>query len=183
MTITRTQKISGIIGIIATTCIALLFYTHAQHHGPIYDFNPTTDTQPIIELFNQNWYWLVANEGFSPSFILKHRTPNENPKYFGTLKIKVLRENNQLAGFTAYYMKEKNLGQLLFLAVGHPFRGKQYGKILAEYAIDDLKKLGATKIGLWTRVSNLPAQRIYKNLGFIEVLDTGDGYLYFEKVV
>ena len=180
--ITRhTKKIVSILSLVALlgTATLLYIYSHQQEH--IYEYDPTRDMKPILELFDQNRYWLLSNEDSSPLFMLKNRTPNENPRYFGALKIKTLYKGNQLAGFTAYYMKEAHVGQLLFLAVGHSFRGKGYGKKLAEYAIDDLIKLGAHKIVLWTRVSNIPAQNIYKNLGFVEVLDTGDGYLYFER--
>lgn len=157
---------------------AYIYYANMQQ-GPIYDFNPARDTQPIMDIFNKNWYWLLASEDSSPAFMLKNRTHDTNPMHFGSLHIKVLREEDKLAGFTAYFMENSQEGRLLFLAVDHDFRGKGYGKTLAQYAIKQLFNMGATHIALWTRVSNLPAQRIYKELGFKEIFDE-NGYVFFE---
>jgi ribosomal protein S18 acetylase RimI-like enzyme len=132
-----------------------------------------------MDIFNQNWYWLLASNESSPAFMLKHRTHDTNPLHFGSLHIKVLHEKNKLAGFTAYYLETPQEGRVLFLAVGHAFRGKGYGKILAQRAMNELFKMGATHLALWTRVSNLPAQRIYKELGFKEIFDE-NGYVFFE---
>ena len=162
----KTKKIILIISLALATCsgIGTYFYYQNVSQGPIYDFNPTRDTQGIMDIFNQNWYWLLASEESSPAFMIKYRTPNTNPLYFGSLHIKVLYQEGRLAGFTAYYMETPQQGRLLFLAVAHEFRGKGYGKVLAEYAMKQMFAMGATHIALWTRVSNLPAQRIYKEL-------------------
>lgn len=45
--------------------------------------------------------------------------------------------------------------------------------------MEELFKLGADHVVLWTRVSNLPAQRIYREIGFREMFEE-NGYLYFE---
>jgi ribosomal protein S18 acetylase RimI-like enzyme len=170
MVIDRIKKIAIIGSIVWAMSVAVGgYYYYAVEQGPIYNFDAARDTQPIVKLFDENWYWLVASENFSPIFILKHRSPNENPKYFGALKIKVLRVDDQLAGFVAYYMK-----------VGHEFRGKKYGHLLSEYAVNDLVKMGAKTVTLVTRVSNLAAQKIYKDLGFVEIYHDPQGYLYFE---
>jgi ribosomal protein S18 acetylase RimI-like enzyme len=175
----KSKKI-GITVIFAALLCGLFGYYCIHEKGPIYEFNTTRDTSAILDLFDKNWHWLIANEGSSPAFYLKYRTPNENPAYFGKLKLKVLREKNEFMGFVAYYMEQPRKGQLLFLAVDKKFRGKGYGTILAEYAMQDMtNNLGAEKIGLWTRLSN-PAQRIYKKLGFVESYYTEGGYIYFE---
>lgn len=155
-----------------------LYHTNTSQEQ-IIDFNPARDTQPIMDIFNKNWYWLLASEESSPAFMIKHRTHDTNPMHFGSLHIKVLYEKDKLAGFAAYFMENPEEGRLLFLAVDQEFRGKGYGKILAECAMQELFKMGADHIALWTRVSNLPAQRIYKELGFKEVFDD-NGYVFFE---
>ncbi|HSC24697.1 MAG TPA: GNAT family N-acetyltransferase [Candidatus Babeliales bacterium] len=177
----RIRKIIIVTGSIVAMCSGFGIYKYyvTTAQGPIYDFNSTRDTQAILDIFNQNWYWLLASDESSPAFMIKYRTPDANPMHFGSLHIKVLRENDKLAGFTAYYMENSQLGRLLFLAVAHDFRGKGYGKILAQHAMQELFKMGVHHIALWTRVSNLPAQRIYKELGFKEKFNE-NGYLYFE---
>ncbi len=152
---------------------------HMAEHGSIYEFNAERDTQDILNLFDQNWYWLIANEGSSPAFYLKYRTPNENPAYFGKMNIKVLREDDKCVGFVTYYMEQPKEWRLLFLAVDEKYRGKGYGTMLARYAMDKMTQAGAEKIGLWTRLSN-PAQSIYTKLGFVESYYTEGGYIYYE---
>jgi ribosomal protein S18 acetylase RimI-like enzyme len=177
----RTKKIVLLLSITLAACSGgVIFYRHySAQQSLIYDFNPERDTQPIMNIFHQNWYWLLASPESSPGFMIKHRTYDVNPMHFGSLHIKVLRENDKLAGFAAYYMETKIQGRLLFLAVSHDFRGKGYGKILAQRAIKELFAMGADHIALWTRVANLPAQKIYRELDFKEVREE-NGYLYFE---
>jgi ribosomal protein S18 acetylase RimI-like enzyme len=136
--------------------------------------------QPVLDIFNKDFDWLTANKDCSPAFMFKNRTYDNNPMHFGALKIKVLREDNKVAGFAAYYMEPVKQGRLLFMAVGHKFRGKGYGKILTQHAMKELFKMGADHLALWTRVDNLPAQKIYKELGFVEVFDDGQGFVWFE---
>lgn len=108
------KKIVIVASIIIATCSGIGGYHYYQStRGPIYDFNPATDTQPILDIFNQNWDWLLASKDSSPAFMVKYRTYDSNPLHFGALKFKVLRENNKLAGFTAYYMETPTQGRIL----------------------------------------------------------------------
>ena len=174
------KKLSIFAGITATVLSSgILYYVLIQRES-IYDFDPVRDTQEILEIFKHNLYWLVSSEDYSPEFMLKHRTPNKNPLYVGSLHIKVLREQNKLAGFTAYYMEKKKLGKLLFLAVSQEFRGKGYGEQLVRYVLKDLENRGAHHVRLVTRTTNFPAIRLYKRIGFHEVERHEDGFVYFE---
>ena len=176
------KKIAIIASISIATCggFGAYYYHHKTDKGKIYDFNPITDMQPVISIFNQNFDWLTANKNCSPTFLFKNRTYDNNPMHFGSLHIKVLREKDHVAGFTAYYMETQKQGRVLFVAVGHKFRGKGYGKILTQHAMDELRTMGAKHFALWTRTDNFPAQKIYKELGFVEVFDSGDGFVWFE---
>jgi ribosomal protein S18 acetylase RimI-like enzyme len=167
------------ISIAVSSGIGAYVYYVTSNHGPIYDFNSARDTQAILEIFDKNRYWLLANPESSPAFMIKNRTYDTNPLHFGSLHIKVLYEKDKLAGFTAYHLTNPQQGRILFVAVDHDFRGKGYGKILTEYAMQQLLAKGITHIALWTRVSNLHAQRIYKSLGFKEIFDE-NGYVFFE---
>ena len=178
----HTKKIILLISIILTLGAgAALYHQRSSEQGPIYTFDSARDTKEMMDIFHQDWYWLLASEESSPAFMLKHRTYDANPAHFGSMHIKVLREqeNNRLAGFATYYMETKTKGRILFIAVGRDFRGKGYGKTLVLHAMEELYKLGADHIALWTRVSNLPAQRIYRGIGFKEIFEE-NGYLYFE---
>lgn len=148
--------------------------------GPIVDFDDARDTKDILDLFENNWHWLVASADYSPAYMLKHRSPNENPLYNGSLSIKVLREKNTFIGFIAYYKKTPHEGLILFVAVKEQFRGKHYAEQLMDYAMDDLKSQGARSVWLVTRLSNLRAQALYKRLGFYE-LQHDEEFIYFQK--
>lgn len=176
----HTKKIILFLGLAIAAGTGITLYRHqAVEQGLIYTFNATRDTAAMMEIFHQDWDWLLSSKESSPAFMLKHRTYDANPRHFGSLHIKVLREDDKLAGFAAYYMETETQGRLLFLAVGKDFRGRGYGKVLAEHAMQQLFNMGADHIALWTRVANLPAQKIYRNLGFVEKKEE-HGYLYFE---
>jgi ribosomal protein S18 acetylase RimI-like enzyme len=181
MTHNRIKKIIIIVALTAITVGGLsTFYYHQKNNGPIYDFNPITDMEPVVTIFEEDFDWLTANKDCSPRFLFKNRTYDNNPMHFGSLVIKVLKEDNKIAGFTSYYKETRQQGRILFVAVGREFRGKGYGKILTEYAMNELLKMGVEHLALWTRVDNYPAQKIYKSLGFVEMFNSGDGFVWFE---
>lgn len=157
-----------------------IFYYLSIPCGPIYDFDPARDTQDILQVFERDWYWLVSSDDYSPEFTLKYRAPSRNPLYIGRLRIKVLRENDDFVGFTAYYMKTSDLSFLLFLAVNPEFRGKGYGDALTRYALNDLISMGTKRIRLVTRTDNIPAQKLYSRMGFRETSRNDEGFVYFE---
>lgn len=179
MEMNKIKKIGIVVLVCALICGGGIGYYFLREQGPIYEFNPQRDTKPILDLFDRNWHWLISNEGSSPAFYLKYRTPHENPLYFGKLHIKVLREQNEFIGFVAYYMEQQDDWRLLFLAVDEKYRGKGYGTTLAQYAMNEMIKMGAKTVGLWTRLSN-PAQNIYKKLGFVESFYTESGHVFYE---
>jgi len=166
---------------ICSALLAALVYYFSIERGPIYAFDSARDTKPILELFDKNWYWLVASsrEEYCPKFTLKHKTPDKDPRNFGKLIIKVIHEDELLAGFSAYYKKNFYEGFLLFLAVDKKFRGKGYGEKLARYAINDLFNRGCLVIKLVTRTDNLRAIKLYNKIGFTET-SRDDTFVYFE---
>ena len=146
----------------------------------IRDYDEARDMDEILQIFKDNWYWLVSSENYSPEFMLKNHAPSkEDTRYYGKLIIKVLYECEKLVGFTAYYMKNFFMGTLLFIAIKPEFRSKGYAQQLMKHAIADLKKNGASIITLVTRTTNDSAQRLYKKLGFTVAYED-NGYVYFE---
>jgi len=174
------KELSIFAGITAIVLSVGISYYVLALRGPIYNFDPARDTQEILAIFEHNWHWLISSDDYSPEFMLKHRAPSKDPLYVGSLRIKVLREQNKLAGFAAYYMKKRGLGQLLFLAVSQEFRGKGYGEQLVRYVLKDLANMGAYRIRLVTRTTNFPAHRLYNRIGFHEIKPHEDGFVYFE---
>lgn len=153
-------------------------YSCSSVRVPIYEFEYERDMPAVRKIFDQDLYWLSADESYKPDFSFKYHTPHESPLYFGQMKIKVLRLNNELVGFTTYYMESKESARLLFIAVRPEFRGKRYGQQLIEYALKDLAQMGAKKVKLTTRPSNLSGQKLYKRVGFVET-GRDDTFVYF----
>jgi ribosomal protein S18 acetylase RimI-like enzyme len=161
--------------------ISPLLHANGQNlNTKICNFNPQKDTQLVLNLFEKNWDRLTEDTDKTlPAFMLKHRTYDTNPKNFGTLHIKVLHENNHLAGFVAYYVEKPQKGQILLLAVGENFRGKSYGKKLMQCAMKKLLSMKANHITLWTDIDNVHAQRVYEGLGFQGKFNPDNGHMQF----
>ena len=146
-------------------------------------YQDSRDRRDVIGLFFSNWDWLVAGRPYSQGYVedmLDKRTPMKNPLYIGALRFRVLRIDNMVAGFTAYYMREKHLGWLLFLVIDERYRGKGYADLMTKDAIAELQKMGASKVRLLTRSTNVKAQHVYRRLGFHEYAYDPDGFVYFE---
>ncbi len=175
----RWFKISA--GALSLALLALGSWFWLRSSGPIIDYDEKRDTQDILKIFERDRYWLLASEDYSPEFMLKYRAPNQDIKYLGRLHIKVMREQDKLVGFTAYYMKTPELGFLLFLDVNPEFRGKQkgYAEKLVKYVLEQLKKMGAQQVQLCTRTDNMRAQSLYNRVGFHEI-SRDDGFMYFQ---
>lgn len=193
------KKIIKIIAVIVGLLLlgaGIYFYTphiswqqkqeHTTANSTIKSFDPTRDLPAILEIFKKDWYWLIASEPeYSQEFveyIFKNNRPNKDPRYLNKLITKVLYENDQLVGFTSYYMKNFFIGIILFVVVKPEFRGKGYAQQLMKSAIEDLKQQGASLITLVTRTTNESAQKLYKRLGFTASYDQ-DGFVYFELKV
>lgn len=148
--------------------------------GLVEDYIPSRDRQDVINLFKENWYWLIASNDFSTEFMLDKRAPDKNPRYLGSMYFKVLRIDNQLAGFTASYMKKNDLGRVLFLVINEKFRGKGYADVMMKCAIDHLVSLGAKRVILLTREQNIKAQKVYLRLGFTQYKYDPQGFVHYE---
>lgn len=150
----------------------------------IVDFSDSRDTEFILDIFDRDWYWLVAStrEQYSPEYMLQYRAPSTKEEDRGKMTIKIGFENNEPNGFIAYHKKNFYHGYIKFIDVVDRYRKKGWGKRLMEYALNDLKQRGATKIGLVTRTDNTAAQRLYVSLGFKEV-SRDNGFVDFEYVI
>jgi len=167
------------IFLIAICSISLFFIYNSLDRGPLYDFDPTRDTQDIVQLFNQNYYWLVPFPDYSPQAMLKERSPKiGDPFWRNKQNIKVARKKNKFFGFIAYHIKTPTQGFIHFLVITQDARNKGYGKLLLTYAINDLFAHGAQTIDLVTRTNNFPAQKLYTSVGFTETSRDAE-YVYF----
>lgn len=157
------------------------FYFYSQAQQGIYEYNPQIDRSFIINLFKNDWYWLISDysaKDYSVEHMLDRRASSKNHE--GDLLIKTYRIKGKPIGFVAYYPRELFEGWILFLAVDKAYRAKGYARKLINYAINDLKNHGARVIRLITRTDNIAGQKLYKSLGFKEIWTDG-AYYKFEK--
>ncbi|WP_053217397.1 ribosomal protein S18-alanine N-acetyltransferase [Virgibacillus senegalensis] len=57
--------------------------------------------------------------------------------------------------------------QITNIAILPQYRGKKYGQALFHYVINQAIALGAKQLSLEVRVSNIPAQNMYKKFGLV----------------
>lgn len=155
------------------------YYSHKQQLV-VAAYNKVRDYHDIITLFELERFWLTSTPDYSPYYMLEYMTPNKEFQYRGALHINVARLNEKFVGFNAFYMLDRQIGMILFLAIQPEMRSKGYGKTLIKSAIEGLKQLGAQKIHIVTRLINYPARKVYTGLGFKEILQDEDGCIYYE---
>lgn len=165
-----------------TLGISLWYYRYVTPH--IYEFSYDRDMPAISRLFEQDWYWLIPGDrdSYSPEEAFRYRAPHQNLLYAGRLAVKVMRKQNELIGFVAYYLKNPTVAFLNFVIVDPVFRGKGYADRLVKYAVDDMIRRGVKKIMLQTRPSNIKARKLYKRLGFQEIRQD-ETFVYIEREV
>lgn len=146
----------------------------------IYNYDPIKDREPILKLFKDNWGWLVQNPEFSVDYFLDNLAPTKNLVDIGKSKISLYYLNGHPIGFISYYKESFYRGRIHFIAVEEKYRGKGFSQKLMAHALNYLKKEGIHTVYLNTLTTNFPAQKLYKNTGFIEVLREGP-FLTFEK--
>lgn len=79
----------------------------------------------------------------------------------------VVTVNERVAGYCGFWLilDEAHISNI---AVHPDYRGRGIGEALFDQVIQKAKDLGATKMTLEVRVSNVVAQSLYKKKGFVE---------------
>ncbi|MGB8467978.1 MAG: GNAT family N-acetyltransferase [Candidatus Babeliales bacterium] len=167
--------------LIAILCASGSYWYYTQPR--MYDFDYKRDSAFILDMFQKNWYWLIAEgSDFSPEYFLLNRASSKQPQHLGNETIKVLYKGGTPVGFTSYYKVKFYKGKVHFVLVNEQFRSQGYGLQLVTYAINALVAQGCTEITLVTRENNFSAQKIYKRAGF-EEYGCEDGFIYFKYTV
>ncbi|MBA3751642.1 GNAT family N-acetyltransferase [Candidatus Dependentiae bacterium] len=160
------------------------WYYQTQVGEGIYEYSSSSDKQFIVNLFKENWYWLIHDysKNFSTEFMLDNRAASQtDSRTFGILNIKAYRIKGEPVGFIAYYPGALYEGWILFLGVDKKFRSRGYARKLMQYAIDDLKKKGCRIIRLNTRTDNTAGRKLYESLGFKQDWTDGAYVIYVRE--
>ena len=170
------RKKSLILGsvILALGLLGSLYWWKGQG-GSLKPYEPKKDRAALIQLFRQNWYWLDDREleGGLKAF---EETLNKvgDPAFATRLDVMdwtVYRSKGEARAFISYFMRDsaEKVGKILYLAVDDRFRARGIARQLMTKAIDVLTKKGAKIIEIVTRISNHPAQNLYRSMGFVQV--------------
>lgn len=188
---TRKQKMvktinfkKSLLAALSLTAFSIgLYYTIRKNASELtlYTFDEQRDTEFILDIFKNDWYWLVSeySTDFSPEYMLANRASSRAPQHKGNLAIKTLYKKTEPLGFVAFYKKSFYKGLLLFLAVRQKHRGKGYAYYMLKDAIKEMKAMGLSVVRLVTRTNNESSQKLYTRFGFKEV-EREDGFVYFE---
>ncbi|MBA3954060.1 GNAT family N-acetyltransferase [Candidatus Dependentiae bacterium] len=174
-----TKKIIIALSLILAVGAGIQAYSY--YNGSIYTYTPQKDRAFILDLFKNNWYWLVSERStdFSVEYMLDNKASSKLARK-GDLTLKVYRREGAPVGFVSYFTKELYEGFVLFLAVNEKERSKGYARKLLAYALDDLKKRGCLVIRLITRTNNVRGQKLYTGMGFKKIWEH-EGFVKFEK--
>ena len=151
------------------------------HDTGIFPYDRVRDKKAMLQLFSDNKYWLFpADNALDSEYFFDHCSPTMNVADHNRESIMVYRIGGSAIGLVSYYIESAGVGRIHFLVIDEPYRGKGYSQKLMHYALQDLKKEGAKKVWLVTRMDNLPAQRLYLGLGFKNGIHNTE-YVCFEK--
>lgn len=178
-----TKKIVIGILLLGIICAGFGHYYYFQNNVlKIVDFNALRDTPFILERFQHDWYWLTADDSFSPQNMLESQSSSKKYPHNKDLFIKMAYKGNKPVGFVIYYQKRFYLGHIRFIDLDPEFRSQGWAAKLLDYAVKDLIKRGVTKITLLTRTNNYPAQKLYTRYGFKETR-RDDNFVDYEYLV
>ncbi|HBL98382.1 TPA: hypothetical protein DDZ86_01920 [Candidatus Dependentiae bacterium] len=172
------KKKSFILGAIVLVLglLGSFYWWNGRVHDALYPYNPKKDRASLVQIFSQNWYFLddrELNEGLKSfeEWLDKVDDPVLAARP-DAMEWTVYRSDDGIArAFISYYMKQpdEKIGKILYLAVNEQYRKQGIARKLMTKAIDALIKKGAKVIEIVTRITNYPAQNLYKSLGFVQV--------------
>ncbi len=99
---------------------------------------------------------------FSENAFIDELTLNAMSEYF------VAEIDGDIAGYAGYW-KILNEGHITVVCVNPIYRRRGIAKKLIDFMIVDAKKNYIDKMTLEVRLSNIPAQNLYKSMNFYEV--------------
>ncbi len=180
-------KILLVFGLVSLFAVPISYY-YKNYSGSyscsgIFEYDPKIDRSFILNLFEKNMYWLVAENvtGFSAEYTLDTKSRSKRPEHQGNLQFYVYRTPEcKPAGFVAFYKENFFKGKILFLAIDESQRRHGYARKLINFALDKLQEMGLVYVDIITRTNNIGAQNLYKSVGFHETW-RDDGFVKLEK--
>lgn len=179
------KYILGVLFLSALALGGLVYWYSIRSSKPcagIQSYVPERDRDIIIQLFSDNWYWLVPdNDPFSIERFLD-QSNNRQGNGPDDTKIFVYCHNGKPVGMVSYYKESLDAGRLRSIVIEQAQRGKGISEKLMDHAMNDMKKMGLSKVTLITRTNNQGAIKLYDKLNFVRTKER-NGYVTFEKSI
>jgi GNAT superfamily N-acetyltransferase len=175
------QYAIGFSLLVTLSLVVGYFHVYQCKNSTISPYNKTTDRAFILDIFKQDWHWLVSEHSvhFSPEYMLDNQASSKRPEHLGNLTVNVMRTCDGPVGFVAFYKKSFYLGYILFLDILKEFRGKGYAYMLLSDSVRRLKERGCSRIQLITRTTNFSAQKLYTRFGFVQI-ERDEGFITYQ---
>lgn len=103
---------------------------------------------------------VTFNKPWPKDIFLQELMHNQHAHYY------VIELDGRIVGYSGTWLVIDD-AQVTNIAVMPLFRGKKLGERLFLYTIEQLMKLGAKRLSLEVRVSNVVAQRMYRKFGLV----------------
>ena len=177
-----TKRVLFVLSVAVLGACAVYYWQHgtSAHAGEFRDYNPAEHKAFILQEFKNNWRWLVETPDYDVVFTFDTHSPSKHEaKYFGTMNIKILYQEGKPVGFITYYMRTDSEGDILFVEVNEAFRGRKLAEKMVRYALDEMKKMGATTVKMLTYTGNVKAQKVYERIGFKEMYHD-EGHIFYK---
>lgn len=98
-------------------------------------------------------------------------------------KLFVEEESGRAVGLLLLHIdKKKGIYEISIVLIDKRYQHRGFGKIMLEFAVDYLKKAGAKRLDIGVNRFNIPAQHLYRSVGFKEDSVFPEGMLMSQKL-
>ncbi len=149
--------------------------------GEIIDYKKGRDYKSVKEILKANWGTLVDgsySEGFA-DWVFNTNGSCNSPG--NTTTIKVIKVNEQIAGFMTFVKCHNNSGMVELLAVDQNYRRQGFGYELLTEAQNLAQEQSFENLVLYAFTDNKPAINLYEKFGFEKTSNFNDRMLVMKK--
>ena len=125
------------------------------------------DEPAILQIIRDDREILIRHPGFNEVAMItkKSMSPDTDEKN-GSLAFKVIKNKDEVLGFTAYHATATNAVQIALVAIDKNHRGKKNAQRLLASTINGIRTEIKQPVDIWAYVAkdNVAAQRVWKKV-------------------
>lgn len=168
--------------VVGALALSAYFFIVPRYYG-ISPYRQEDDLGAVMRILYNDWWTLVADNplDFDAHYTFTHRAVDPSHAD-GSLNIFVYRMHGKPVAFATYYRKQGCEAHIQFVAVDKNYRKRGYARAMLDYIMKDALAHGVCVVTLLTRITNIPAQTLYRSYGFTQTWKT-EGFVGFQKVL